>query len=175
MMQTEIFETPANRWQDAAPLLVILGSVSLLGGAFAFEIFADLKPCTLCIWQRWPHAIAIILGILALGAPGGARILLLVMAAIAVWSSAAIAGFHVGVEQQWWPGTASCGAANTPNSLQALMAQLKAQPIIRCDEVAWSLLGLSMAAYNLVFSVSLGGLILTAAGRLELRRFNDEC
>jgi disulfide bond formation protein DsbB len=79
------------------------------------------------------------------------------------------------VEQQWWPGTASCGAANTPNSLQALMAQLKAQPIIRCDEVAWSLLGLSMAAYNLVFSMSLGGLILTAAGRLELRRFNDEC
>ena len=161
-------------WRRLAPLLVIVSSGGLLAAAFWFEIWGGLRPCTLCVYQRWPHAVAIILAGLALGAPGGPRVLLLVMVAIALWSGGAIAGFHVGVEQQWWPGTASCGATTTPTSLQALMAQLQAQPIIRCDEVAWSLLGLSMAAYNLILSLLLGGLILAAAGLIELRRTSDD-
>ena len=113
----------------AMPLVLLLVAGGLLAGAFAFEIWGGLKPCTLCLYQRWPHALVVIFAGLALGARGGAQTLLLVISAISLWTGAAIAGFHVGVEQGWWPGTASCGTTETPGDLKSLMALLEAQPI----------------------------------------------
>jgi disulfide bond formation protein DsbB len=73
---------------------------------------------------------------------------------------AGIAGFHVGVEQQWWAGTAECGGlTGQAKTVEELKAQLFATPVTRCDAVAWSLFGISMAGWNLIVSAA-GGVLL---------------
>ena len=59
-----------------AVLLAVFGSGAMLSGAFAFQIVGGMHPCTLCLWQRWPHAAAIVIGLLALVIPGRALPLL---------------------------------------------------------------------------------------------------
>src|SRR5690606_37216698 len=97
--------------RTAAALIVAIG-VFALAAAFAFQHLGGLAPCILCIWQRYPYAIAIGLGALAFalaGRPGVARALI-ALAGLVLLADAAIAAFHVGVEQGWWQGTAGCGS-----------------------------------------------------------------
>jgi len=85
------------------------------------------------------------------------------LASLAILAGAVVAGFHVGVEQQWWPGLASCGGVSEmPMTVEALKQQIMNAPVVRCDEVAWSLMGISMAGYNTLLSLALGlgGLVL---------------
>ncbi len=92
------------------------------------------------------------------------------LAGLAAFAGAGIALYHVGVEQQWWPGTSGCGAgALTGSSVQDLRAQIEAAPIVRCSDIPWSLFGISMAGYNAILSAALG-LFALAAARTILRR-----
>lgn len=143
--------------------LVLAGSAALLGGALAFQYWGGLPPCELCIWQRWAHVGALGLALLALVLP---RRLLLALAVLGLWAGVGIALFHVGVEQEWWQGLASCGGGGSgAGSVDDLMAQIEAAPIVRCGDVAWSLFGLSMAAWNAAISFGLGVLALAVARR----------
>jgi disulfide bond formation protein DsbB len=78
---------------------------------------------------------------------------------------AGIAVFHVGVEQHWWAGTAACGSTLSATSVEALRAQILAAPVVRCDQPAWSLLGISMAGYNALISAALAVVALIGARR----------
>lgn len=150
-----------------ALLLVALGSAALLGGALLFQEFGGLPPCPMCIWQRWPHGVAIALGLLGAltlaGRPAQARgALLLVALAVAV--SGAIGVFHAGVEYRLWTGPTDCSGAASGGSLDSLRAQLMAQTrVVRCDEVPWALFGISLAGWNALFSFALAGFALLAA------------
>ena len=131
-----------------------LGSALLLGGAFAFQALG-YAPCKMCIWQRYPHAIAIAIGALALFVPLPA---LLALGALAALTTAGIGGYHVGVEQGWWEGPASCSAGAIGGiDPDALFDQIMSAPLIRCDEIAWAFAGLSMAGWNMVLSLVLAG------------------
>jgi disulfide bond formation protein DsbB len=150
-----------------AALVLLLASAALLGGALAFQYLGGYSPCVLCHWQRYAHAATIALAALALAFPR-ATAPLLAAAAVAILTGAAIAFFHVGVEQHWWAGTAECGSAvSGSGSIEELRARLLAQPVVRCDEVAWSLYGVSMAGYNFGLSLLLG---LWGLGLATLRR-----
>lgn len=153
--------------RPAAALVVAVG-VLALAAAFAFQYLGGLAPCVLCIWQRYPYAVAIALGILALllaGKPGTARALIAI-AGLVLLADAAIAAFHVGVEQKWWEGTAQCGGSlGTGLTAEALTEQLLAAPVVRCDEVAWSLFGISMAGYNFLLAAAAGVAALVWAAR----------
>jgi len=143
-------------------LLATLGSAGLLGGAFAFQYLGGLAPCQLCLWQRWPHAAAILIGVVALvtGWRGLAW-----LGALAALATAGIGIFHVGVEQLWWEGLASC----TAGSIEGISAADLLDPtkdvaaVVRCDEIAWQLLGVSMAGWNAILSVILAGIWVKAA------------
>jgi disulfide bond formation protein DsbB len=152
----------------AALGLVLLASIAILGAAFAFQHLGGLQPCVLCIWQRYPYGVAIavaVIGLLLSGRPSAMRAAL-VLCAAAFLVGGGIAAFHVGVEQGWWEGTASCGSTRPPSaSIEELRARLMAAPVVRCDEVAWSLFGVSMAGYNVLLSIALAALALTAAAR----------
>ncbi len=139
----------------------ILGSLALLLGALGFQYLGGLAPCHLCLLQRWPHAIAIALGLLLLAWP---RRPLALLAALVVLAGAGIAGYHVGVEQGWWQGPASCTAPQ-PGATSAgdLLDQILATPVVLCDQVAWSLWGISMAGWNAILSLGLAWLWLRAA------------
>lgn len=135
------------------------GSALLLGGAFVFQALG-YAPCKMCIWQRYPHAVAIALGAVAVFVPFSA---LVVLAALAVLTTAAIGGYHMGVEQGWWAGPSSCsaGAIDTLDP-DALFDQIMAAPLIRCDEIAWAFAGLSMAGWNMVISLILAAIWIAA-------------
>ncbi|MEX0338382.1 MAG: disulfide bond formation protein B [Arenibacterium sp.] len=138
------------------------GSFCLLAGAFAFQHLGGLAPCALCIWQRWPHAAAIAIGVVALlSVPHGA---LLFLGALAALASAGIGLFHTGVERGWWEGPSTCSSGSISDlSAQELLDQIMQAPLVRCDEVAWQMLGLSMASWNMVVSLGLALIWLWAA------------
>ncbi|UEM01603.1 disulfide bond formation protein B [Skermanella rosea] len=149
------------------PALLLLGAgIGSLLAAFFFQYVVGLQPCVLCIWQRWPYVAVIILAAAALllaRAPK-ARAALLALCGVALLVGGGIAVFHVGVEQHWWTGTPGCGVTGTADSVEALRAQIMATPVVRCDEVAWSLFGISMAGYNILISLVLAAIALAAAG-----------
>jgi disulfide bond formation protein DsbB len=140
--------------QKQVLILCGLASAALLLAAFGFEHLGGFPPCKLCLWQRWPHV-----GVLAfclLGALGLLRLdLALLMIALCALITTVIAGYHVGVELEFWPGPASCSTATTSMSTSALLDNLLATPVVRCDEIAWSFAGISMAGWNMLFSSSL--------------------
>lgn len=143
----------------AAPLLAI-GSEGWWG----------LAPCELCLWQRWPYWAAAGLAALALPVPGRGRAVLLGLAGLAAFASAAVAGLHVGVEQGWWPSPLpGCAApvAGAAMSVDDMMRALAPAPNKPCDAATYLIPGLpvSMAGMNLIYGVGLGALALLMARR----------
>lgn len=143
------------------PLILAVSSIFVLGIALVSQYWGDLEPCILCLYQRIPYLTVIGLCIIAsIAALLGWRMIVapvIAACAIAFLVGAVIAGYHVGIEQQWWVGMASCTgtASNTADSLAALRQILEAAPVIRCNEVSWSMFGISMAGYNLLVSMLL--------------------
>ena len=143
-------------------ILAMAGSLAMLAGAFAFQYIGGLAPCHLCLLQRWPHAAAVGLGLLALAIPG--RLLPLAGAAAAL-TTAGIGIYHTGVERLWWAGPTSCSAGSIAglDVKDLLDPSIVVAPVVRCDEVAWQMLGLSMASWNVVLSLGLALIWLLAA------------
>lgn len=139
------------------------GSAALLIGAFAFQHLGGLPPCKLCIWQRYPHVVAILIGLIALRFQNG---VLIALGALAALTTAAVGAFHVGVEQGWWEGPTTCTSGPVGGlSADALLDQIMAAPLVRCDDIAWEMLGISMAGWNALLSLGLVALWLTALRR----------
>lgn len=146
-------------------LLATLGSAALLLGAFGFQHIGGLLPCKMCLWQRWPHAAAILIGVFLL--LGGPR-LLAWLGALATATTGAIGAYHAGVEWGWWPGPTSCsGGGADLGALDggALLSLDTPTGVIMCDEIVWQLLGLSMAGWNAIIAFGLTALWLMAARR----------
>ena len=136
------------------------GSAALLIGAWTFQAFG-LAPCKMCIWQRWPHGAAVAIGALAIALPFA---LLPLLGALAAATTGAIGIYHTGVERGWWQGPTSCTSGDIGGlSTDQLMAQIMAAPLVRCDEVAWALFGVSMASWNAIISIGLVVIWIIAA------------
>lgn len=134
-------------------LLATAGSAALMLGALGFQYIGDMPPCKMCYWQRYGHITAIALGVLAFFVPVN---LLIALALLAVLSSAAIGGFHAGVEQGWWEGPTTCTSGPIGGlSTDDLLNQIMSAPLVRCDEIPWELFGLSMAGWNMVASLGI--------------------
>ncbi len=158
------------RTLDHAPALVLAACIAALGAVFAMEHLGGLIPCPLCITQRWPYGVAMVFAAMALapGAAGTRKRLLLAGCAAAFLIGGAIGVYHTGVEQGWFEGPAACSAApGRAGTVEALRAQLMATPVVRCDEIPWSLFGISLAGYNAILAAGLFVFSLTAALRKE--------
>ena len=147
-----------------------LGSLALLLGAFAFQHLGGLAPCKMCIWQRYPHVIAVAVGAIAFFLP---LVWIVAFGALAALTTAGVGLYHVGVEQRWWEGPSTCSSGGIGGiSAEDLMAQIMSAPLVRCDEIAWQFAGLSMAGWNALLSFGLAGLWIyaikagSAGGRL---------
>ncbi|BBC71410.1 disulfide bond formation protein [Altererythrobacter sp. B11] len=146
-----------------AQRLAIAVPALLLGGAYISQYVFGLFPCEMCWWQRYPHFIALVLGLVSLGARPGARTFLLALAAAAIMISGLIGVFHAGVEYGWWEGLTTCSrpvGAGGGDPLDAIMNA----PLVRCDEVQWSLFGISLAGWNALFSTISGLAIFRLLG-----------
>ncbi len=140
-----------------ARLLALLLPAGLLGGALFSQYVGGLYPCEMCDWQRWPHGAAILLALGAFLSSSRARPLVL-LAALAIAVSGAIGVFHAGVELGYWEGITHCTATGA-TSLQDILSV----PLVRCDQVQWDFLGISMAGWNAILSLAGAALILTLA------------
>ena len=141
-------------------LLATLGSFALLAGAFAFQVIG-YAPCKMCLWQRWPHAVAIVIGAFALVVSRHQKVFA-ILGALAAATTAAIGLYHTGVERDWWEGPKSCTGTG---QLTGDLLSLDIAPVVMCDDVVWPLFGLSMASYNALISLVVVGIWLTAARR----------
>ena len=141
-------------------LAAALGSALMLAGAFAFQHIGGMAPCKLCLWQRWPHGAAALIGAAALFLPFRT---LAALGALAALTTAAIGFYHAGVELTWWEGPSTCTSGSIADlSTDELMNQILEAPLVRCDDIAWSLFGISMAGWNGIVSLGLAGIWLTA-------------
>lgn len=146
--------------------IALLLPAGLVGGALFSQLFG-LIPCEMCMWQRWPHYAAIPVAALSFVAPGRAlRMTLVLFAGALIAVSGAIGVFHAGVEYHWWQGITACTAQATPADPMAMLNEAIRRPLIRCDSAQWTLLGISLAGFNALFS--LGGAVAIFA--LSVRR-----
>ena len=153
-----------------ARLIALLLPLGLLGGALGSQYLGGLAPCEMCYWQRWPHGAAIILAGLAFtGDSGSGRSRVLTLAAAAAIAvSGAIGVYHAGVELGIFQGLTACSSAAAAGSTDELLKEILATPLVRCDQVQFSVLGISMAGWNAL--LSLGGAAAIAFLALKGRR-----
>jgi disulfide bond formation protein DsbB len=150
---------------DRARLLAALVPAGLLAGAYGSQYLGGLVPCEMCYWQRWPHFAALAFASLSFGLAGrlpdrGRSLVWL--AALAIFVSGGIGVYHAGVELDIFEGLTQCSTGSGGGTL----AEIMSAPLVRCDQVQWSLLGISMAGWNAIVSIGFGAVILW----LSLRR-----
>lgn len=153
---------------SSVPWLATGGALAALCVAWIAQYGFGLAPCELCYWQRYGYWAAIALGILAIAMPARSskRTVALWLLGLAFLATAGIALFHVGVEQKWWQGFSTCtGQIGAGMSAEELAQAIQDAPIVRCDEPAWVMFGLSMAGYNLICALALA--IFTLRGALR--------
>ena len=145
-----------------ARLIALLLPVALLAGAFGSQYLGGLVPCEMCWWQRYPHGAAILLAGLAFTAPSASarsRTLTL-LAALAIAVSGGIGVYHAGVELHIFQGFTTCTSTASGATTAELLKSIMKTPLVRCDQVQFAFLGISMAGWNAI--LSLGGAALIA-------------
>jgi disulfide bond formation protein DsbB len=162
---------------SAAVAIAAVGAATILG-AWIFQYGFGLKPCPLCLEQRYAYYFAIPLAVMVLlGDQVGAsrKVLLAALVAIALgmlWN-AGLGVYHAGVEWKWWAGPQECsGALEDLGSAGGLLNKLQSISVVRCDDAAWRFLGLSLAGYNALISLALAAVAAWAA-MLEWRRMRS--
>ncbi|PZT87637.1 MAG: disulfide bond formation protein B [Citromicrobium sp.] len=124
----------------------------LLVGAYISQLGFGLYPCEMCWWQRWPHFAAVAFALLSLFMRPKA--VWVALAAGAILVSGLIGLFHAGVEYGWWQGVTSCAAIPQAADGQSALDAIMNAPVVRCDEAAWSLFGISLAGFNFLISTA---------------------
>jgi disulfide bond formation protein DsbB len=155
---SKAWRTPAIH----AAAIVAAGSAAMIVGAYIFQYLLNIPPCPLCLEQRIPHYVVVPLGLVvavaaAKGAPRTAVALGLAALVVTLLTTAGIGLYHSGVEWKWWRGPADCtGEIQSFGAAGAnLLKQIQTAAVVRCDEVMWRFLGLSLAGYNTLVSTAL--------------------
>jgi len=147
---------------------VAAAAAAALLGALALQYLGGYRPCTLCIYERYPYLLVVVAGMagLWLRRPRPA----LALAALALAVNLGLAAYHVGVEEGWFALPETCAAVGRATTVEELKAQLLAAPA-RCDQVPLTVAGLSLAAWNGVLAAAL--LAAALAALLVRRRPRD--
>jgi disulfide bond formation protein DsbB len=154
-----------------AALAITAIAVATIAGAWFFQLVLGIVPCPLCLEQRYAYYLAIPLGVLvalaaARDAPRGLLLAGLAVLALAALGNAALGTYHAGVEWKLWQGPTDCtGPIGNLGSAGNLLERLDTVKVIRCDEVQWTFLGLSLAGYNVLIS-----LLMAAIGAWGISR-----
>src|SRR5262245_57453003 len=155
-------------YRTATAVLVLAAAV--IAGALAFEHVGGYAPCPLCLQQRYAYYVAIPALLLALWLVGRGhrRLAALVFAAVAAifLANAGFAAYHAGAEWKFWPGPDTCAAAGDglATSGGGLLKELERTHVVRCDEPALRIFGLSLAGWNVLICLALAAGAATAAG-----------
>jgi disulfide bond formation protein DsbB len=159
--------SPSSAPQRAFSLFVLVLSLAVIGGALVFQYGVGLVPCELCLAERYAWYAAIPLAGLFLIAPASLGRFAAPLFLLLFLASAGLAFYHVGVEQHVFAGPTACTAGKLQGgSIEDMTKALLATPEVQCDEVQWSLLGISLSGFNLILSLS----VVVVAARIWLTR-----
>jgi disulfide bond formation protein DsbB len=159
----------------AAALTVAVIAAMTLAGAWFIQLALDIRPCPLCLEQRYAYYLLIPLGALVAlaavrDAPRGALLAGLALLALAALGNAWLGAYHAGVEWQFWQGPTDCsGPIVNLGSAGSLLERLDTVKVVRCDEVQWRFLGLSLAGYNVLISLLMAAIAGGGIFRLQRR------
>ena len=145
----------------SARALALAVPAALLGGAYLGQYWFHLIPCEMCWWQRYAHFAALALAVLAVLRPSSS--ILVRLAALAILLGGLLGLYHAGVEYGWWEGLTAC-TSEVKLGDDPLSAILNA-PMVRCDQVQWSLAGISLAGFNFLISAPAALLIFALLRR----------
>jgi disulfide bond formation protein DsbB len=143
----------------AASLAIMAIAAATLAGAWFFQLVLEILPCPLCLEQRYAYYFAVPFAALvaiaaARGAPRPLLLAGLAILALAVLANAWLGSYHAGVEWGLWKGPTDCtGQIGNFGSAGNLLERLDTVKVVRCDEVQWRFLGLSLAGYNVLISL----------------------
>jgi disulfide bond formation protein DsbB len=142
-----------------AALVVAAIAALTLAGAWFFQLVIGLVPCELCLKQRYAYYLAVPLGLIvaiaaAKEAPRGVVLTGLALLVLAALGNAGLGVYHAGVEWKFWAGPTECtGPVGNFGSAANLLEQLDKVKVVRCDEIQWTFLGLSLAGYSVLISL----------------------
>jgi disulfide bond formation protein DsbB len=166
-------QTGADRLLTAA-VLVALGALAVICGFLFFQYGLGYLPCPLCLDQRIPYYVTLPLAVIVAGAAIANAPQPLLKAGLAIIALALVIGgclglYHAGVEWKWWAGPSDCsGPLTNFGSAGNLLQTIQSTTVVRCDEAAWRLFGLSLAGYNVLVSAVLAAVAIWGA---TARRF----
>jgi len=166
---------PAAEPALLAASLVGLVAAATLAGAWFFQLVLDILPCPLCLEQRYAYYLAVPLAVLvaiaaAQRAPRAVLVGGLTLLALAALGNAVLGGYHAGVEWGFWPGPTDCtGPVGNLGSAGSLLDRLDTVKVIRCDEVQFRFLGISLAGYNVLISLLMAAIAGWGIGRTAAR------
>lgn len=170
LVRTEI-EAKPNAAALAAGTIAAIAAATL-AGAWFFQYALGIQPCPMCLEQRYAYYLLIVLGaVLAFAAPRLPKtvaIAALAILALAAFGNSIFGAFHAGVEWGFWQGPATCSGPITDlGSAGTLLDRLNTVKVVRCDEVQWRFLGLSLAGYNFLISGLMGLVALFGISRMR--------
>jgi disulfide bond formation protein DsbB len=153
-----------NRPFAAGGAAIAVGAAATILGAWFFQYGLGLRPCPLCLEQRYAYYFAIPLALMVLvgDSVGSSRKVLLgalvIIAAGMLWN-AGLGAYHAGVEWKLWAGPQDCsGPIDKFGSAGDMLKKLQSITVVRCDEAAWRFLGISLAGYNVLISLALAAI-----------------
>jgi disulfide bond formation protein DsbB len=143
----------------------VIAAGAVLGSALGAERFLGIVPCALCLLERWPWRIAVVIALAGFLLPRGPARAALALAGLVVLGGAGIAAVHVGVEVGLWPSPLpECAAPHiTGGSIAERLASMPARPAKPCDEATYIVpwLPVSTAAMNLLASLAFSAAVAT--------------
>jgi disulfide bond formation protein DsbB len=150
-----------------AAISIAAVAAATLAGAWFFQLVIGLPPCPLCLDQRIPYYIAVPLALVVAArsknislARAGFGLLALVLAV-----GCALAVYHAGIEWKFWAGPTDCSGSIVNLNGGSILEQMNQARVIRCDEAAWRLFGISLAGYNALIAGALTLFALRTAMR----------
>ena len=161
-----------------AALAITVIAAATLAGAWFFQLVLDIRPCPLCLEQRYAYYLTVPLAALtafaaAKDAPRAVLLAGLGVLAAAALGNGGLATYHAGVEWHFWQGPTECtGPIGNLGSAGNLLERLDTVKVIRCDEGQWKWLGLSLAGYNVLISLLMAaiaawGIVRSAAAKKQ--------
>jgi disulfide bond formation protein DsbB len=158
----------------SASLAIMVIAAATLAGAWFFQLVLEILPCPLCLEQRYAYYLAVPLGLLvallaARDAPRPVVLAGLALLVLAALANAWLGAYHAGVEWKFWQGPTDCsGPIVDFGKAGSLLDRLDTVKVVRCDEVQWRFLGLSLAGYNVLISLLMAA--ISAWGLVSTKR-----